>query len=142
MRLRHYQHRRPPWWPTEPTDEAWPPTDRAQIWRHRRTRFVRRISIVFAAMLFLSVIGASTLVLRLMGRTNVSLSPVAIAVGLLIIVLGLLLPAIRRVGLPLGNIVEAANRVADGDFSTRLPEHGPPSIRTVGRAFNSMAVRL
>jgi signal transduction histidine kinase len=93
-------------------------------------------------MLFLSVIGASTLVLRLMGRTNVSLSPVAIAVGLLIIVLGLLLPAIRRVGLPLGNIVEAANRVADGDFSTRLPECGPPTIRSVGRAFNSMTARL
>jgi two-component system OmpR family sensor kinase/two-component system sensor histidine kinase BaeS len=93
-------------------------------------------------MLFLSVIGASTLVLRLMGRTNLSLSPVAIAVGLLIIVLGLLLPAIRRVGLPLGNIVEAANRVADGDFSARLPECGPPSLRSVGRAFNSMTARL
>jgi phospho-acceptor domain-containing protein/HAMP domain-containing protein/calcineurin-like phosphoesterase family protein len=42
----------------------------------------------------------------------------------------------------LGNIVEAANRVADGDFSTRLPEYGPPAIRSVGRAFNSMAARL
>jgi two-component system OmpR family sensor kinase/two-component system sensor histidine kinase BaeS len=93
-------------------------------------------------MLFLSVIGASTLVLRLMGRTNVSFSPIPIAVGLLIIVLGVLLPAIRRIGLPLGNIVEAANRVADGDFSTRLPECGPPSIRSVGRAFNSMTARL
>jgi signal transduction histidine kinase len=139
MSHRHYQHRRPPWWPT---DEAWPPPDRAQIWRHGRTRFVRRIAVVFAAMLFLSVIGASTLALRLMGRNNVSLSPVAIAVGLLIIVLGLLLPAIRRFGLPLGNIVEAANRVTDGDLSTKLPEYGPPSIRSVGRAFNSMTARL
>src|SRR5262249_11362018 len=134
MRHRHYTRRRPPWWPAA---EAWPPTDRAQIWRHGRVRFVRRIAVVFAAMLFLSVIGAATLRLRLMGRTNVSLSPVAIAAGLLIIVLGLLLPAIRRVGLPLGNIVEAANRVSEGDFSTRLPEHGPPSLRSVGRAFNS-----
>ena len=139
MRHQHYRHRRPPWWPAE---EVWPPADRARIWRHRRTRFVRRIAVLFAAMLFLSVIGASTLVLRLMGRTNVSLSPVAIAVGLLIIVLAVLLPAIRRVGLPLGNLVEAANRVADGDFSTRLPEYGPPSIRSVGRAFNSMTARL
>jgi len=139
MRHRHYEQRRPPWWPA---GEAWPPADRAQIWRHGRARFVRRIAIIFAATLFLSVIGASTLVSRLMGNTNVPLSPVAIAVGLLIIVLGLLLPAIRRVGLPLGNIVEAANRVADGDFSTRLAEHGPPSVRSVGRAFNSMAARL
>src|SRR5215467_10148389 len=139
MSHKHYRHRRPPWWPAE---EVWPPADRARIWRHRRTRFVRRIAVLFAAMLFLSVIGASTLILRLMGWTNVSLSPVAIALGLLIIVLGVLLPAIRRVGLPLGNLVEAANRVADGDFSTRLPEYGPPSIRSVGRAFNSMAARL
>src|SRR5215471_18687733 len=96
MSHQHYGHRRPPWWPAA---EVWPPADPARIWRHRRIRFVRRIAVLFAAMLFRSVIGASTLVVRLMGSTNVSLSPVAIAVGLLIIVLGLLLPAIRRVGL-------------------------------------------
>ena len=34
--------------------------------------------------------------------------------------------AMRRFGSPLGDIVEAADRVADGDFAARVSEHGPP----------------
>jgi signal transduction histidine kinase len=108
---------------------------------------MRRVAVVFAAVLFLSVIGAATVVSKLLGERTFDgriwyVPPSAIAIVSLVLVLGLLLPAIRRIGLPLGNIVEAANRVADGDFSTRIPEEGPPSLRTVGRAFNSMAARL
>ncbi len=50
--------------------------------------------------------------------------------------------AMRRFGFPMGDIVGAANRVADGDFSARVSEYGPPSLRTVARAFNSMTSRL
>jgi signal transduction histidine kinase len=50
--------------------------------------------------------------------------------------------AMRRFGTPIGNVVEAADRVAGGDYSARVPEHGPRSLRSVSRAFNSMAVRL
>ena len=48
----------------------------------------------------------------------------------------------RRVGLPLGDIVEAANRVGQGDYSAKLVERGPPFLRVVARAFNSMTTRL
>src|SRR5262249_33614760 len=34
------------------------------------------------------------------------------------------------------------DRVAGGDYSTRVREHGPPSLRMVGRAFNGVAERL
>jgi signal transduction histidine kinase len=50
--------------------------------------------------------------------------------------------ALRRFGTPMGNVVEAADRLAGGDFAARVPEYGPRSIRSVSRAFNSMAVRL
>ena len=48
----------------------------------------------------------------------------------------------RRVGLPFGDIVAAADRVAGGDYGTRVVERGPPFLRVVARAFNGMTARL
>jgi len=48
----------------------------------------------------------------------------------------------RLVGQPLGEVVGAAERVASGDFAVRVVEHGPPSLRSVASAFNSMTTRL
>ena len=50
--------------------------------------------------------------------------------------------AMRRVGLPMGDVVSATDRVAAGDFSARVAERGPPFLRGVARAFNSMTARL
>jgi signal transduction histidine kinase len=38
--------------------------------------------------------------------------------------------------------MEAADRVAAGDYTTRVAEHGPPPIRALASAFNTMAERL
>ncbi len=48
----------------------------------------------------------------------------------------------RRVGTPLRDVMEAAERVADGDYSVRVTEQGPPAIHGLTRAFNTMAERL
>jgi signal transduction histidine kinase len=48
----------------------------------------------------------------------------------------------RRVGLPAGDLVGAANRVADGEYSVRVVERGPPFLRSYTRAFNTMVARL
>ena len=48
----------------------------------------------------------------------------------------------RRFGFPFADIVTAADRVGEGDYSMRVREHGPPSLRSVARAFNSMTARL
>ena len=138
---RHHRRRPPPWWPA---GESWPPVNRAHVWRHGRARFVRRVLLLVAGLLFLSAIGTATLISKLFGAYGPEraphIPPIAIAVGLFLV--ALFAVAMRRVALPLGDIVEAANRVADGDYSTRITEYGPPSLRTVGRAFNSMAARL
>jgi signal transduction histidine kinase len=71
------------------------------------------------------------------------LVPVLLTAGLSIALLVLFsIVVMRRVGFPLGDIVGAAARVAEGDFSVRVVERGPPSLRSVGRAFNSMTARL
>jgi two-component system OmpR family sensor kinase/two-component system sensor histidine kinase BaeS len=52
------------------------------------------------------------------------------------------LAVLRRVGLPIGDLIAAAHRVAEGDFSVRVPQHGPRAVRAVAAAFNDMAGRL
>ena len=138
---RYHRRRPPPWWPAE---ESWPPVNREQVWRHGRARFVRRVLFLVAGLLFLSAIGTATLISTLFSGHGPDraplIPPIAIATGLFLV--ALFAVAMRRVALPLGDIVEAANRVADGDYSTRITEDGPPSLRTVGHAFNTMAARL
>jgi len=43
---------------------------------------------------------------------------------------------------PLEDLLEAASRVAEGDYSVRVPEQGSPEIRSLAKAFNNMASRL
>ena len=48
----------------------------------------------------------------------------------------------RRVATPLGNVMEAADRVAAGDYAVRVSEFGMPPVRALARAFNTMTERL
>jgi signal transduction histidine kinase len=49
---------------------------------------------------------------------------------------------LRRVSRPLDELVEASNKVAEGDFSARVEERGPNEVRSLLHGFNSMAERL
>jgi signal transduction histidine kinase len=49
---------------------------------------------------------------------------------------------IRRMSTPLDELVDASNRVADGDYSARVEEKGAPETLSLQRGFNSMAERL
>jgi signal transduction histidine kinase len=71
-----------------------------------------------------------------------SLPPRLIAFALFIVWFALFFGGVRRVGMPMGDIVDAADRVGNGDFSARLIERGPPFLRSVARAFNTMTARL
>ena len=53
-----------------------------------------------------------------------------------------LLRGIRGFARPVGDVMEAADRVAEGDYATRVPERGPREIRRLGRSFNQMTERL
>jgi two-component system OmpR family sensor kinase/two-component system sensor histidine kinase BaeS len=71
-----------------------------------------------------------------------SLPPRLIVVAVFVVWFMLFFGGVRRFGLPMGDIVDAADRVGKGDFSTRLIERGPPFLRSVARAFNTMTARL
>jgi signal transduction histidine kinase len=49
---------------------------------------------------------------------------------------------IRRMSNPLDDLLNASTQVADGDFSVRVDEKGPPEVWSLMRGFNSMAEKL
>jgi signal transduction histidine kinase len=50
--------------------------------------------------------------------------------------------SIRRISRPLDELVDASHKVAEGDYSIRVEEKGPPEVYSLLRGFNSMAERL
>ncbi len=146
-RWRSFELNRPPWWPA---GEPWPPPRHSQRWSRGRARFLRRVAIVFAALLALSAIGAGTLLSWLLGRVGLAnesvrhpLSAILLAAGTLALMLfAAFIVVMRRFGAPMGDVVSAADRVASGDYSVRIIERGPPFLRLVARSFNSMTTQL
>jgi signal transduction histidine kinase len=131
--------RRPPWWPE---NEPFPP----QGGWGGPPRFPRRIAILFALFFGLTVVAATLLVRLLAGGFGQGPPRGAPAVPLLAI--GLLLAAllagraVRRMAAPIGEVMEAADRVAGGDYRARVQARGPVEVRRLARSFNQMAERL
>jgi signal transduction histidine kinase len=65
-------------------------------------------------------------------------------VGVVLVALAVFLIARagRRVAVPVADVMEAADRVAAGDYEARVDERGSREVRRLGRAFNEMAERL
>jgi signal transduction histidine kinase len=99
--------------------------------------------VVFAALVGFAAMVAA--ILRLT-QPPYNLGWALPAIGL-VLVLGALALAwagrgVRRLSRPLGDLLEAADRVADGDYSARVTVQGPRQVRSVAQAFNTMASRL
>jgi two-component system OmpR family sensor kinase/two-component system sensor histidine kinase BaeS len=109
---------------------------------------VRRLGLVLIVVLTLSGAGASALMSWVLRQANIGVptlgaTPIVGSMALVVLI-GTFLFALtmRRVGLPMGDIVAAADRVTAGDYDTRLDERGPPFLRIVARAFNRMTITL
>ena len=135
---------RPPWWPH---NEPWPPRFGPGSWRYRRTRFERRVNAMFWICALLLFAAGNTLLswmlpgAPVLGPSLRSLRPV-FGLFWLFLIFFFLLPAMRRVRAPLGDIVEAADRVSEGDYTARASERGPAWMRNIARAFNGMTSKL
>jgi len=145
----HYMRaQRPPWWPE---NEEWPPKRWGSM---RRNPFFRRMGCFFFGFAFLAFIG-------FLGILRFALSPFIDVQGaptlhrpdyifpfgvigflLFIVVLTWGTRSLRRVSRPLDELVDASNKVAEGDYTIRVEEKGPPEIYSLMRGFNSMAERL
>jgi len=135
--------RRPPWWPEgEPFPPPW-----AGGWAGGRRRFPRRLAGLFALFIGLTFVASGLLVRWLSGGTGQGerggpwLPVPLLVVGLLAAVF-LAGRAVRRTAAPIGDVMEAADRVAGGDYGARVEARGPGEVRRLARSFNQMAERL
>ncbi|MEA2682221.1 MAG: two-component system, OmpR family, sensor kinase [Chloroflexota bacterium] len=108
---------------------------------------MRRAGLVFVAFFFVAT-GLGTLAFHLAENVVGSHVSGGLRLGSLAILLIAFLFLVfsgrlfRRITTPVGDLVEAANRIESGDLSTRVREHGPGEVRSVARAFNSMSEQL
>lgn len=65
-----------------------------------------------------------------------------IAIFALLVIATTVARAIRRVVVPLGDLIDAAESVESGNYAVRVRPRGPRELRSLARAFNSMSARL
>jgi signal transduction histidine kinase len=149
-RAHNLKDHRPPWWPE---NENWPPRDR-RAWRQMggRNPFFRRLGcafLIFNLIGFVLLFSISAFILNVLGVLHISgnqfslLLPAA-AIIFAFLVMGFVFATrnLRRMSRPLDELVEASNKVAEGDYSVRVDVKGTPEIRSLLHGFNSMAERL
>ena len=95
--------------------------------------------------IFLLLLGLTASVLGLLHLPTSLSWFMPAGIGLLFLGLASLVWAgrgLRRISAPLGDLLDAAGRIAEGDYSRQVVERGTPEVRSLVRAFNGMATRL
>ncbi|HEY5119482.1 MAG TPA: HAMP domain-containing sensor histidine kinase [Anaerolineales bacterium] len=137
------RRRRPNWWPE---NEPWPP-ERYFHRRHRRGPLHFRIGCLIPLFFLIAGLGCAIVFFLSFFQTGqlgdishwiVFLVPLFLLAAFLLILGGIL----RRMVNPLDEVMEAAERVASGDYTTRLRVHGPLPVRDFTESFNTMTARL
>jgi len=154
------------WPPARPSSSAEPPSPaefpspagflwKKPTWNRNRGRFFRRIGCLFVlfnilvatvVLLFFGWLAQTIGLVQLPGSLT-HLLPWLFLLGFVLFVTGfafLILAGrgLRHLSAPLGDLLDASERVAQGDYAVRVTEGGPPEIRSLAQAFNSMAARL
>jgi signal transduction histidine kinase len=142
--MRHARRRHgPPWWPDS---KPWPPRGGARGDPHGRVRFFRRMAVAAFVLLLLGMGGTFALTWIVTSWFGVAGWVAALLAALVlfaaVLVVKRTLGAMGRFTSPLGAVMDAADRVAAGDYTVRVPEHGPPPMRALTHSFNAMTERL
>ena len=106
--------------------------------RHFLGKFVVVLAVAVAAIVGLSALAG---VFFFRGEAHRgSFFPVGLVVVALVVLL--VVRAGRRFASPVVDVMEAADRVAGGDYEARVEVRGPRDVQRLGAAFNAMTERL
>ena len=119
-------------------------------WQSKRRFLFWRFASIFLAILVLFLLGAgglAYLLSRLFGgndQDTLLLWPLSCGLALAIPILTIFLVVRSARGLfnPLARVMAAADDVAEGDLSVRVPEEGRGEIRRMAQSFNRMVSEL
>jgi signal transduction histidine kinase len=132
-------------WSYDRQYHGWP----AHWQRKRRFLFLRLATLFgFVALLFLGGLAAAAFLLtRLLGGDGQTALLVwvlgcGLAMALPLLAVFLAIRAFRSVATPLASVMAAADAVAEGDLSVRLPESGSGEFRQLAQSFNRMTQEL
>jgi two-component system sensor histidine kinase BaeS len=107
-----------------------------------RRRFMVRLALFFTAMVLLVGLAVGLVALLWHAGSGRRAGPVFGAIVLLVLIIAMVGRGVGRLAGPVGDVMEAADRVAGGDYDVRVPERGSREVRRLGRAFNRMTERL
>jgi signal transduction histidine kinase len=104
---------------------------------------MRRIALFFVVLVVLTIVGATFLFWTFVSAVDVA-GGTGRGLALFVVFAGLIFVAgaLRRLARPVGDVIEAVGRVADGDLTARVAVRGSREGRSLARAFNAMASRL
>jgi signal transduction histidine kinase len=128
-----------------PPDPALSMQIRALHRQHRRLRPFR-FGCLLPLLFLVTAFGCLAAVALWLSRTEYPhrFPPFVFALALLVFVLFTVIlgGVLQRTFNPLDEVMDAAERVASGDYTARLRERGPARVREFTRAFNTMTRRL
>ncbi|MBN1933237.1 MAG: HAMP domain-containing histidine kinase [Anaerolineae bacterium] len=119
-------------------------------WRRRRGKLFFRLGGLFGLLTMLILCAAFALIVPFMrhteGQGHLPTLFLVGGIGLLFALPGLMVAiaarAFRNVATPLAQVMDAADRVAEGDLSVRVPDDGRGDFGRLTRSFNRMVQEL
>ncbi len=132
-----------PWMPRHRSDQA-------ELWHRRRRALFWRFSVSFGLLALLVIGGMAALgfiLARLSGGDGqtavlVWIGGCGLAIALPLLAIVLAVRTFRGIASPLGDVMAAADEIAQGDLTVRVSERGAGEFRRLTSAFNRMASEL
>jgi two-component system OmpR family sensor kinase/two-component system sensor histidine kinase BaeS len=113
-----------------------------------RGRFVRRAAVAAFVAFFVFAFVVAAFVSVLLSVVDSARSGGGFAALVPFAIFGVIFVAfavargIRRLVVPLGDLIDAAESIEAGDYGARVRPRGPRELRSLARAFNAMSARL
>lgn len=132
----------PQWWPQ---GEHWPPRGGRgyEAWQGFGRRMFKGALLFMGFVVLVAALVGALISTAVAGVASAGRLGIVLATMVVLVAGGWFLRAVvRRTWGPVRELMGAAGRLADGDYSARVDERSPATMRAVGASFNSMAERL